>query len=109
MPAPDPPPCDGRRGLRFHGRTLSGTEEIRERWKRGVSLVESLLGDAVGRLYTERHFPDAKARMDVLVDNLLEAYRVNITDLEWMTPPPASARWPSWTSSPPRSATREVA
>ena len=71
----------------FYGRTLSGTEEIRERWKRGVSLVESLLGDAVGRLYTERHFPpDAKARMDVLVDNLREAYRVSITDLEWMTP-----------------------
>ena len=71
----------------FYGRTLSGTEEIRLRWKRGVSLVESLLGDAVGRLYVERHFPpDAKARMDVLVANLREAYRVSINDLEWMTP-----------------------
>ncbi len=37
----------------FYGRILSGTEQIRERWKRGVSLVESLMGDAVGRLYTE--------------------------------------------------------
>ncbi len=45
------------------------------------------MGDAVGRLYVERHFPpDAKARMDVLVDNLREAYRVSINDLEWMTP-----------------------
>ena len=71
----------------FYGRTLSGTEQIRERWKRAVSLVEGLIGDAVGRLYVERHFPpDAKARMDVLVDNLREAYRVSITDLEWMTP-----------------------
>ncbi len=71
----------------FYGRTLSGTEQIRERWKRAVSLVESLMGDAVGRLYVERHFPpDAKARMDVLVENLREAYRVSITDLEWMTP-----------------------
>ncbi|WP_431237950.1 M13 family metallopeptidase [Mycolicibacterium aichiense] len=71
----------------FYGRTLSGTEQIRERWKRAVSLVESLMGDAVGRLYVERHFPpDAKARMDVLVDNLREAYRVSINDLEWMTP-----------------------
>lgn len=71
----------------FYGRTLSGTEEIRERWKRAVSLVESLMGDAVGRLYVERHFPpEAKARMDVLVSNLREAYRVSITDLEWMTP-----------------------
>ncbi len=71
----------------FYGRTLSGTEQIRERWKRAVSLVEGLMGDAVGRLYVEQHFPpDAKARMDVLVDNLREAYRVSINDLEWMTP-----------------------
>ncbi|MDX1892238.1 M13 family metallopeptidase [Mycolicibacterium sp. 050158] len=71
----------------FYGRTLSGTEEIRERWKRGVALVENLMGDAVGKLYVERHFPpDAKARMDELVANLREAYRVSIDDLEWMTP-----------------------
>ena len=72
----------------FYGRLLSGTEEIRDRWKRAVSLVESLMGDAVGKLYVERHFPpDAKARMDELVANLREAYRVSINDLEWMTPP----------------------
>jgi putative endopeptidase len=71
----------------FYGRTLSGTEQLRDRWKRGVGLVESLMGDAVGRLYVERHFPpDAKARMDELVANLREAYRVSITELEWMTP-----------------------
>jgi putative endopeptidase len=71
----------------FYGRTLSGTEEIRDRWKRGVGLVENLMGDAVGELYVERHFPpDAKARMDELVANLREAYRVSINDLAWMTP-----------------------
>ena len=71
----------------FYGRTLSGTEAIRERWKRGVSLVENLMGDALGKLYVERHFPpDHKARMDVLVANLREAYRVSISDLDWMTP-----------------------
>ena len=71
----------------FYGRTLTGTEEIRDRWKRGVGLVESLMGEAVGKLYVERHFPPgAKARMDELVANLREAYRVSITDLEWMTP-----------------------
>jgi putative endopeptidase len=60
---------------------------LRDRWKRGVALVEKLMGDAVGRLFVERHFPsDAKARMDELVANLREAYRVSITDLEWMTP-----------------------
>ena len=71
----------------FYGRTLSGTQEIRDRWKRGVGLVENLMGDSVGKLYVERHFPpDAKARMDELVANLREAYRVSINDLEWMTP-----------------------
>ena len=71
----------------FYGRTLSGTEQIRDRWKRAVSLVESLMGDAVGRLYVERHFPPAaKERMDELVANLLQAYRVSITELQWMTP-----------------------
>jgi putative endopeptidase len=71
----------------FYGRTLSGTEQIRDRWKRGVSLVENLMGDAVGRLYVERHFPPgAKARIDVLVDNLRKAYRVSIESLDWMTP-----------------------
>jgi putative endopeptidase len=71
----------------FYGHTLSGTEEIRDRWKRGVGLVESMMGDALGKLYVEQHFPpDAKARMDVLVANVREAYRVSIGDLDWMTP-----------------------
>ena len=71
----------------FYGRLLSGTEQIRDRWKRAVSVVENLMGDAVGKLYVERHFPPgAKARMDELVANLREAYRVSINDLEWMTP-----------------------
>ena len=71
----------------FYGRTLSGTEQIRDRWKRGVGLVEGLMGDALGRLYVERHFPPQdKARMDVLVDHLREAYRVSISQLGWMTP-----------------------
>lgn len=71
----------------FYGRLLSGTEEIRDRWKRAVSMVESLMGEALGRLYVERHFPpEAKSRMDELVDNLREAYRVSINRLEWMTP-----------------------
>jgi putative endopeptidase len=71
----------------FYGRALTGTEQIRERWKRGVSLVEGMLGDAVGKLYVQRHFPpEAKARIDALVANLREAYRVSINDLDWMTP-----------------------
>ena len=70
----------------FYGRTLSGTPQIRDRWKRGVSLVEGSLGEAVGRIYVERHFkPSAKAGMDVLVGHLVEAYRESITGLDWMT------------------------
>jgi putative endopeptidase len=71
----------------FYGRLLTGAEQIRDRWKRAVSLVESMMGDAVGKLYVQRHFPpDAKARIDALVDNLQEAYRIGIDDLDWMTP-----------------------
>jgi putative endopeptidase len=70
----------------FYGRTLTGTPELRDRWKRGVSLVEGAMGEAVGRIYVERHFPQgAKAAMDVLVGNLVEAYRQSITGLVWMT------------------------
>ncbi|QIK83156.1 M13 family metallopeptidase [Sanguibacter sp. HDW7] len=69
----------------FYGRTLTGAEEIRERWKRGVSIVEGALGEAVGQVYVERHFPAAhKEHMDRLVGHLVEAYRESITGLEWM-------------------------
>jgi putative endopeptidase len=71
----------------FYGRTLSGTPELRERWKRGVALVEGALGEAVGQLYVERHFPPAaKERMVTLVANLVEAYRQSISTLDWMGP-----------------------
>ncbi|MCI2956937.1 peptidase M13 [Agromyces atrinae] len=71
----------------FYGRTLTGTPELRERWKRGVSLVEGALGEAVGHIYVERHFPPAaKTAMDELVANLVEAYRQSISTLDWMSP-----------------------
>jgi len=70
----------------FYGRTLTGTPEQRARWKRGVSLVEGAMGESVGKIYVNRHFPEAaKADMDVLVDNLIEAYRESITNLDWMS------------------------
>ena len=70
----------------FYGTVLSGTPALKERWKRGVDLVEGALGEAVGRVYVERHFsPVAKERMDVLVANLIEAYRRSISGLAWMT------------------------
>ncbi|MFT3873513.1 MAG: M13-type metalloendopeptidase [Nocardioides sp.] len=69
----------------FYGRTLSGTPELRARWKRGVSFVEGAIGEAVGRVYVARHFPpSSKAMMDELVENLLRAYRSSIEKLDWM-------------------------
>jgi len=70
----------------FEGQTLGGLEEMRPRWKRGVDTVDAALGEVVGRLYVEEHFQDeAKRRMDVLVENLREAFRVGIDELPWMT------------------------
>ncbi|MBP2436737.1 putative endopeptidase [Microbacterium amylolyticum] len=71
----------------FVGTTLQGVPEMRERWKRGVSLAEGALGEAIGRIYVDRHFPpQAKDAMDELVANVIEAYRQSITTLEWMSP-----------------------
>ena len=70
----------------FYGRALNGTPELRARWKRGVSLVASALGEAVGKEYVARHFPpSSKAQMDELVANLLTAYHESISELDWMT------------------------
>ncbi|QEW04581.1 M13 family metallopeptidase [Microbacterium lushaniae] len=71
----------------FYGTQLTGVPVNRERWKRGVGLVEAALGEAVGKVYVERHFPPAaKEAMDELVANLVEAYRESISELEWMSP-----------------------
>ena len=71
----------------FYGTTISGTPENKERWKRGVALVEGSLGEAVGQVYVSRHFPEGhKARMETLVANLIEAYRQSISSLTWMGP-----------------------
>jgi len=70
----------------FYGRTLSGTPQLRDRWKRGVAVVEGSVGEAVGREYVARHFPPAsKQMMEELVGNLLRAYRESISALDWMS------------------------
>jgi len=71
----------------FNGTALTGVTENRPRWKIGVSAVEGALGEAVGKQYVQQHFPaERKARMEVLVKNLLEAYRLSIDTLDWMGP-----------------------
>ena len=70
----------------FHAKALAGVPEQRPRWKRGVSTVEGSLGEVVGRLYVDKYFPpEAKTRMEQLVDNLIKAFDVSIDELTWMT------------------------
>ncbi len=70
----------------FYNRTLSGQMEQRPRWKRGVDMVNGILGEVVGQVYVSRHFtPEAKSRMLTLVENLRSAYGEAISGLEWMS------------------------
>jgi putative endopeptidase len=70
----------------FYGTRLTGAPVNRARWKRAVSLVEGSLGEAVGKIYVEKYYPpEAKAKMDQLVDYLIQAYRESIQELAWMS------------------------
>jgi putative endopeptidase len=71
----------------FYGTALRGVPQNRPRWKRGIALVESSIGEGLGRLYAAQYFPpESKARMDRLVQNLLAAYKADIDTLDWMSP-----------------------
>ena len=71
----------------FYGRTLSGTPQLKPRWKRALDEVEVSTGDLLGKEYVKRHFPpEAKQRMDALVSNLLKAFDAGIDELDWMGP-----------------------
>jgi len=71
----------------FNSQAISGTPQQRERWKRGVDNTSNALGEAIGKLYVERHFPPrAKAQAKEMADNVLAAFGARIDKLEWMTP-----------------------
>lgn len=71
----------------FRGKTLNGQQELAARWKQGVDGTNGTLGEAAGTLYIAKYFkPEAKARMDALVKNIINAYNVGIDSLEWMSP-----------------------
>ena len=71
----------------FFGKDLSGTEQQRPRWQRGVYVVNDLLGDVVGQEYAKRYFsPQAKAQAEAMVAKLIAAYRKRIEALTWMNP-----------------------
>jgi predicted metalloendopeptidase len=76
--------ADARFG--FFGTLLTGQEEAIPRWKRGVSLVSGYLGESLGRLYVDKHFPaSSKARVERMVDNLISAYRRAILRIDWLS------------------------
>ena len=69
----------------FYGKTLSGKQERRPKWKDAVNLTENVLGEAVGQMYVKKYFPPrAKKRMIDLVENLRRAYADRIENLDWM-------------------------
>nr|WP_121270784.1 M13 family metallopeptidase [Pedobacter schmidteae] len=71
----------------FYGKTLKGIKEQKPQWRRAVDVVNGNLGEMVGKLYVEKHFPaEAKERMVKLVGNLLKAYEESIKTLDWMSP-----------------------
>jgi len=71
----------------FKGTALAGTPQLKERWKRGVDLVNAGMGEAVGELYVARYFPpESKAKAEQLVKNLIAAFDVRLQRLDWMAP-----------------------
>jgi len=70
----------------FFGKALNGTPEQRPRWQRGLDLTNDALGDAVGKIYVQRYFPpEAKAKIQALVDELVKAFNKRIDALSWMS------------------------
>ena len=71
----------------FYGTVLSGRTQQLDRQTRGMHLLDQQMGEALGKLYVARYFPpEAKAKADLLVSNLLKAYEADIQTLDWMSP-----------------------
>jgi len=75
-----------KQNFAFYYTELQGTLEQRPLWRRGTTVVNDHLGEVVGKVYVKKHFPpEAKERMETMVDNLLKAYEVSIKELDWMS------------------------
>ena len=69
----------------FFGKAMSGTEEIKPRWKRAMSVPNSVLSEAVGQMYVAKYFPESdKARVETMVANIQKAFSKHIEALDWM-------------------------
>ena len=70
----------------FFGKTMSGTQEIRPRWKRAMGVPNAILSEAVGQIYVEKYFPESeKARVEKMVANIQQAFAKHIDALDWMS------------------------
>ena len=66
---------------------LSGTPQLRERWKRAIDSANSAMGDTIGRLYVQKYFEhDAKVKAEAMVADLIRAFGRRIDNLSWMSP-----------------------
>jgi putative endopeptidase len=75
-----------KENFRFYSEVMRGTKQMQPRWKRAIGTIDGLMGEALGKLYVEKHFsPTAKKRMDELVKNILEVYRQRIESRPWMS------------------------
>lgn len=71
----------------FYQKTLSGVAEPKPRWRRAVEAIDGVMGELLGKIYVREYFkPEAKARMEGLVENLKKAFEVRIQNLDWMSP-----------------------
>ncbi|MCL1093926.1 M13 family metallopeptidase [Shewanella kaireitica] len=71
----------------FHGNTLMGIQEQKPRWKKAVDAADQVIGEIVGEEYVKQNFkPEAKAKMEQMIQNLIKGFEVSINELEWMTP-----------------------
>ena len=87
----------------FYGKTLADVPTQRDRWKRGVSLVNNALGEAVGQIYVQRHYPpEADRQVHELVDDILAALHDKIEHNSWMDAPTRKAALAKLASFDPR-------
>lgn len=72
--------------FKFYGTTLMGIPALKPRWKRALEATDASLGDALGKVFVEKHFTeDSKKRVNEMIDNLIAAYRIRIASREWMS------------------------
>ncbi len=73
--------------FRFFGTVLGGAKQLKPRWKRTVDAIDAQIGEGLGQLFVEKHFPpDAKRKVNDLVTNIVAAFGQRIQSREWMSP-----------------------